>query len=632
MLVKKCVVALTWAIGTSISTASIAPLNNNIHVTRDGTAASPDSVLTLRRAIASTAQSKRDTVKSNTTLLDNSWNDVVLFDFDATVHKGNTTLSAGIKVICKDCYVRGTATTQFTVPGNFNASRAFDNVTSEVKFDTDNIWNTFVDATENYTKNYTKNLPSDIFSGDFEIDDLDFPTIPFDLQLAMPEIPECQLRYQFDGLELYMQIDTILTGGATYQINLFTTESPVGIKISDDFEIGVIFTIDLILSAEVGMDISSGFHIKLHDGAAINIAMFSKNVSSITSNGGDFEFLPVTIQSGGVVLTALLRVGVHAGFHVATPSELTIAGIKIDEASAGVEVGVWIDVAEFVTNVTKTPKGDTSGCELRIVEAYSLALGANAGATVSAGLHHWGPAPNTRIPIFYTTLADACAVSKPATAAVTTATAIGAVDRRDASSTTSTVTYTATSCMTTGLVDCPASLQSTSTYSTVTSALKYKAASTSSTQATVTGTVAFGTNAKAMTSSDGTPVSYIPPPTSTSRDGDGNDSSGDDNKAGHHRKVVIGICVGLVMPILVAIIAGAVYFFYKRKRYSAVSRGETAYLDQQGSEMSGSGTAGVQIQRKEAPQVATVEIPQVPERSISRVYISRKKLPQQDAN
>ena len=80
MLVKKCVVALTWAIGISISTASIAPLNHNIHVTRDGTAASPDSVLALRRAIASTAQSKRDTVNSNTTLLDNNWNDVVLFD------------------------------------------------------------------------------------------------------------------------------------------------------------------------------------------------------------------------------------------------------------------------------------------------------------------------------------------------------------------------------------------------------------------------------------------------------------------------------------------------------------------------------------------------------------------------
>lgn len=97
----------------------------------------------------------------------------------------------------------------------------------------------------------------------------------------MPVIPECQLQYRFDGLELYMQIDTNLTGGATYQINLFTTESPVGIKLSDGFEIGFFFTVDLILSAEAPMDISSGFHIKLDDSAAINIAMFNKSVSSI---------------------------------------------------------------------------------------------------------------------------------------------------------------------------------------------------------------------------------------------------------------------------------------------------------------------------------------------------------------
>lgn len=34
------------------------------------------------------------------------------------------------------------------------------------------------------------------------------------------------------------------------------------------------------------------------------------------SNGGHFEFLPVTIQSGGVVL-AILRVGAQVGFELA---------------------------------------------------------------------------------------------------------------------------------------------------------------------------------------------------------------------------------------------------------------------------------------------------------------------------
>ncbi|TVY37110.1 hypothetical protein LOCC1_G006213 [Lachnellula occidentalis] len=585
----------------------LAPQNNNIHLTRDGTAASPDSILALRRAIASTAQTKRDIISTS---LDKSWNNVILFDYDAT----NSTPSAGIRVVCQTCYLKGTATAQLNVEDNFNASQVFHNLTSAIESDTDKIWGTFI----NTTKNVTEHLASDVFSGNFELDDLHFPTIDFDLQLDVKDIPECELRYQFDGLEMYMQIDTNLTGGATYQFNLLTTELPVGLKI-ENYDIGVVFTIDLILSADQGIDISSGFHIKLDDDAAINIAMFSENVSSITlqvnrfplHNGGDFEFLPVKVQTPGVVLTALLRVGVQAGINVATPSNLTVRGHEIVDASAGVEVGVWIDVAEFVTNVTEIPTGDTSGCDYRAVEAYSLALGANTGATVSAGLHHWGPSPSTRIPIFYTTLDDGCAASKPATMAETSATATGNAKREDASSTTSTVTYTATSCMATGVVDCPASSQSTYTYTSLTEVLStdvplfHKADSTLSTQTTVTSTVAFGENVKAMTSSAGAPVSYVSPTASSSGHGDGSGSS----KSNHHRNVVIGLCVSLLMPILIAILAGAVYFFYKRKRYNAVSRGETAYFDQQESEMSKSGTPRVQIQRKEVPQVTTVETP-----------------------
>ena len=44
------------------------------------------------------------------------------------------------------------------------------------------------------------------------------------------------------------------------------------------------------------------------------------------SNGGRFEFLPVTIESAGVVFSAVLRIGVHSGFELATPDlpEITI--------------------------------------------------------------------------------------------------------------------------------------------------------------------------------------------------------------------------------------------------------------------------------------------------------------------
>jgi len=77
-----------------------------------------------------------------------------------------------------------------------------------------------------------------------------------------------------------MQLGITLEG--TYTIRIFKSHSPVGISLGDNLEIGVFLTIDLILSADSGLDLESGFHIKFNDGIALEIALFSKNVSSVT--------------------------------------------------------------------------------------------------------------------------------------------------------------------------------------------------------------------------------------------------------------------------------------------------------------------------------------------------------------
>jgi hypothetical protein len=180
-----------------------------------------------------------------------------------------------VEIVCTTCYIKGTATAQFTINGNFNVSQAFHNVTSETETKISNITKTAVDYIENYVK-------SVITSNGLDIDDLDFPPIQIDFDIDVPEIPECELLFQFDGMELYMQIDTILSGGATYTLNLYTSETPIGFAVGEDLLIGVIFSVDLILSVESEIDISSGFHIQLNDGVVINIPMFDQNVSSIT--------------------------------------------------------------------------------------------------------------------------------------------------------------------------------------------------------------------------------------------------------------------------------------------------------------------------------------------------------------
>ena len=115
-----------------------------------------------------------------------------------------------------------------------------------------------------------------------DIDSYDPPPIRIDFDIDIPEMPECELQFQFDGLELYMEIDTILRLGATYMINLYTSQTPIGFRVTEDLLVGVVFTVDLILDVQAEIDINSGFHIQLDDGILINIPIFSNNVSDIT--------------------------------------------------------------------------------------------------------------------------------------------------------------------------------------------------------------------------------------------------------------------------------------------------------------------------------------------------------------
>jgi hypothetical protein len=184
--------------------------------------------------------------------------------------------SASIEVTCTTCYIKGTGTAQITIDENFNATEAFQNFTFNIETDVDDLVTELVDDAENYVKQAFTSLDS--LSGD----DLNNFTIPSDLWIDLPDIPECLLSVQLDGLEVYAELNTTLSAGGTYGINLFSTEQPLSVPIGNDTQVGISFTVDLILSTEDEIDISSGFHIMLNDGAAINIPMFNKTVSEIT--------------------------------------------------------------------------------------------------------------------------------------------------------------------------------------------------------------------------------------------------------------------------------------------------------------------------------------------------------------
>jgi mRNA-degrading endonuclease RelE of RelBE toxin-antitoxin system len=191
--------------------------------------------------------------------------------------QGNASVSASIEISCATCYIKGTATTEFIYDREFNVSRAFSNFTSQVRREIDSL----ADETADYIENYIDTVADNLEDG-FDLDDFDLPPLDYNLNIDIPEISEFRLQFQFDGLEVYMLIDTVLSAGATYTLNLYTSTTPAGFAVRDNLELGVIFSIDLVLSVEGEINISSGFHLRLDDGVLFDIAIFSKKISNLT--------------------------------------------------------------------------------------------------------------------------------------------------------------------------------------------------------------------------------------------------------------------------------------------------------------------------------------------------------------
>lgn len=260
------------------------------------------------------------------------------------------------------------------------------------------------------------------------------------------------------------------------------------------------------------------------------------------------------------------------------------------DLGAGALAQVFADLAHFQTNVTPSiastelkRRDDTNyskDCELPVVETYEFGLGAQAGVFVEFDHDTWGPTPNTSIQIFYTTLYSACATSITTSESSNgvSVTSSAVAKRTDSSSqsltlgsATSVYTVTNVLCQSPSLRNCPASLQSTN--QTVRTSTVYSSVPVGSDvtfpATTTTGSLAaiqtFGSNMNQVKASSGSPVSYVPP-TSTSSGAGSNSTEGVSGaingvKDGYEslsekdKKLVIGLSAGLGSALLTALAA-----------------------------------------------------------------------------
>lgn len=179
-----------------------------------------------------------------------------------------------MKIVCRTCYVKATATAELTMDARFNVSQAVRSLTEQVGTQFENV----TDAVKELAGQYFTNVTGKLSDG-IDPEDFDLPPLDVDFDIQVPDMPECRLKFQFDGLEIYSAIDTKLSGGVTYSLNLFSSQTALGIRLDDELSLGVVLQLDLILSADTEIDVSSGFHIQLDDGTSLSMILFGETFS-----------------------------------------------------------------------------------------------------------------------------------------------------------------------------------------------------------------------------------------------------------------------------------------------------------------------------------------------------------------
>ncbi|KAJ5690951.1 hypothetical protein N7488_011686 [Penicillium malachiteum] len=562
--------ALYLASLSSAESVAVSPGNAALRARNAPGTTDLDTVSTVGRALRrAVIQSRSNVYHMNETSLAKSWENAVLYgdspdevpDTDSVTDAWQST--GGIEIICSTCYFNGSVTGELTLKGDFNISAIAEDIYDEFKNDTE----TFIDT----LKDYAEQMAEDIIS----LKGIPaWPSVDYDMSLdgTSSEFSGAEVHFEFDNLELYIDLDIKLSEGATYTVNLFTSETAVGFSVPGA-TVGAVFSVDLILMADAEIDVGTGIHLKLDDGLSFDLELFDHELSTVSVPGGSYEFLPIKIEGEGGTIQAVLSLKASVGVEVDTKPFLD------DELSfsVGVEADVFAYVADFVVDIDHNSAESTEECKLSAIAEYTLAVGAAAGATIAVDSYKWGPNAYTTVPVWYTTLASTCVSSKSATSTATAAiTARAEVGKRDdliTTEVTSSATYTIVGCESSGLVNCPVNSQNTTSHiqtmvATVTVASGSSATYPAATYASVTSAVAFGSNVRSLDKTSGSPTSYT-----ASATGSHSKSGGvlDGKTNGTSNKLIIGLCVGLGVPFLAACAAGLWYFLKRGKKYDPVT-------------------------------------------------------------
>lgn len=184
-------------------------------------------------------------------------------------------VSAQIDVICETCYITGLVTAELIIDGDVDIEQIANNTAMEL----DNTIKTITDTVIGELKNATEADFVDMRRLDF--DAMTLPTFHnVDLNTSFAPLPNTTFVFGFGGVELFLQLKTTVSA-LKYQIPLVNMVVPdLGLQLLDE-QVGLFFSMDLIFTVDAEIDITSGVHIKIADGAELHAKLFGSDVSKV---------------------------------------------------------------------------------------------------------------------------------------------------------------------------------------------------------------------------------------------------------------------------------------------------------------------------------------------------------------
>ncbi|KAI0454840.1 hypothetical protein F5B21DRAFT_221680 [Xylaria acuta] len=178
---------------------------------------------------------------------------------------------------------------------------------------------------------------------------------------------DSMLGLTFNGVGATIDLDLTAAASGDFSMPLLKTESPIGIA-GPGFQIGVVFSVDLVLKISGKVETEGGFKVAIPDGSSFMIPFNDAKPNVANFNGASASLLPVTVNLPADV-TVALRLKVQAG--------VMLPDLEIIDAKA--LAGAFIAIPEVILKESASFPSKT--CAVPV----SAELNINAGVFVDIG-------------------------------------------------------------------------------------------------------------------------------------------------------------------------------------------------------------------------------------------------------